>query len=134
MKTISTRTLTILRYAYCFELSSLIFSLAATESVYIVEQNIVKSVKYVGYERIFLADNGSWVDILPDLDKCHNGTLEQFEKFKVKVYTGIKFEIMCKSCQNMYMYQFLVSYGFRKYFYLLPICLSLELLEIKVRG
>ena len=32
--------------------------------------------------------------VLPDPDKCHDGNLEPFEKFKVKVYsTGVKFEI-----------------------------------------
>ncbi len=42
----------------------------------------------IGYERIVFADNGSSVGILPDPDECHDGTLEQFEKFKVKVYIG----------------------------------------------
>ncbi len=30
-----------------------------------------------------------WVGVLPDSDECHDGTLEQFDKFKVKVYTGV---------------------------------------------
>ena len=44
------------------------------------------------------SDNGGWVDVLPDPEECHDGNLE---KFKVKVYTGVK---MWNSqlCQNMY--------------------------------
>ena len=42
------------------------------------------------YERKFSADIGSWLGVLTDPDECHNGTLEQFEKFKVKVYTLVK--------------------------------------------
>ena len=42
----------------------------------------------IWYERNFFADNGSSVGVLPDLDECHDGTLEQIEKFKVKDYRG----------------------------------------------
>ncbi len=72
----------------------------------------------IGYERSFFADNGSSVGVLPDPDECHDGTLEHFEKFKVKVYIGVKFEIYAnrvKTCTNI----FLVSHRFRKYI-LLP--------------
>ncbi len=30
------------------------------------------------------ADTSSSVDVLPDLDKCHNGTLEQYENLRSK--------------------------------------------------
>ncbi len=32
--------------------------------------------------------------ILPDPDESHDGIFEQFEKFKVKVYIGVRFEIV----------------------------------------
>ena len=47
------------------------------------------------------ADNGiEWVFLEPD--ECHNGNLEQFEKFKVNVYTRVKFEFCI--IKNMYLY------------------------------
>ena len=66
------------------------------------------------------------MDVFLHPDECHDGTFEYFEKFRVKVYTGVKFEICVNRVKLVPIYSSSHMDSENKYFYLLPMYLTDE--------